>query len=224
MHSGYEIADVEFIKKHGGDIKVAKFKNLATGQVEEFDFGSLIVTPPRSQRPVFEGSDLVDSNGLIDVNPYSLQHKKYSDIFAFGDATNVPTTRGLYATLNQSVVVRNNIFDMHEGHELKAVYEGYSCFYVPYAVDRHMVFKHKYDQVPCATNFIVPRLLSNVLYKMRNKFELEYMNKLFQQKENFGYPYLKKDKYFRPLNENRFAKEHNLSKDDIFSGSLHVAH
>jgi len=30
---------------------------------------------------------LTDSKGLIDVNKYTLQHNKYDNIFAFGDAT-----------------------------------------------------------------------------------------------------------------------------------------
>jgi len=38
-------------------------------------------------------SGLADSNGLIDVNPHTLQHKTFENVLAFGSATNLPTTR-----------------------------------------------------------------------------------------------------------------------------------
>ena len=39
------------------------------------------------------GLELVDADGLIDVNPYTLQHERYENVFAFGDAIRGNITR-----------------------------------------------------------------------------------------------------------------------------------
>ncbi len=153
---------------------------------------------------------------MVTVNPYTLQHTKYQNIFSFGDCANVPTTRGLYASLNQSVVLRNNLWDYIHGNEFKAIYEGYSSFQVHHSIDRVWVFKHYYNYVPTAFNFYVPRFLGFVVFKLKNSFEKNYFQKIWQKKPNFSYPYLQKDRYFRLLNENRYVKNNNISYEDIF--------
>jgi len=141
---------------------------------------------------------------------------KYQNIFAFGDCAKLPTTKGLYAALNQSVVVRNNLWDFLHGNEMKAVYEGYSAFNVFHAVDRLWVFKHYYDYTPAATNFYLPRFLGYFGFKLKNMLERQYFARIYSKKPNSGYPYIQKDKFFRPLNENRFLKSHKLTVKDVF--------
>ena len=51
---------------------------------------------------------------------------------------------------------------------------------------------------------------------MKNSFEKNYFAKIWQKKANFSYPYLNKDRYFRPLEENRFVKNNNLTLSDIY--------
>jgi hypothetical protein len=52
---------------------------------------------------------------------------------------------------------------------------------------------------------------------LKNSFEKNYFQKIWQKKPNFSYPYLSKDRYFRPLNENRYVKHNNLTLSDIYS-------
>jgi sulfide:quinone oxidoreductase len=69
---------------------------------------------------------LADSTGYLDVDPYTLQHKKYSNIFGLGDVTNVPTTKSFYGGLSQVGVVRHNVQRHLNGLSLNAKYDGYS--------------------------------------------------------------------------------------------------
>jgi hypothetical protein len=117
--------------------------------------------------------------------------------------------------MNQSVVVRNNCMDYLQGKEFKAIYEGYSSFQINHAPDKIWLFKHKYNYEPCASNFFLPRSLGWVGYKLKNSFEKNLFSKIYQKKANFGYPYLQKDKYFRPLNENKFLQSNALGLKDI---------
>ena len=149
------------------------------------------------------------------VNPYTLQHTKYQNIFAFGDCTNTPTTKSFYGALNQSVVARNNIWSYLHGEDMNAIYEGYSAFQVHYSIDRIWIFKHLYNYQPSTFNFYVPRFLGYLAFRLKLSLERNYLAKIYQQKESFGYPYLQKDRYFRPLNENKFLKKNKISVSDV---------
>jgi hypothetical protein len=141
---------------------------------------------------------------------------KYPNIFAFGDCAKLPTTRGTYATLNQSVVVRNNVLDYLEGREMRAVYEGYSAYSVLHSIDRLWMFKHYYDYKPTEFNFYIPRFLGYLGFKLKNMLERQYFSRIYSKKPNAGYPYIQKDRFFRPIEENRFLKNNRLSVKDVF--------
>jgi sulfide:quinone oxidoreductase len=69
----------------------------------------LIAQPPSKPQKEVANGPLVDSQGLIDVNPYTLQHRKYENVFAFGSCANIPTTTSHYATMAQSAIVKHNV-------------------------------------------------------------------------------------------------------------------
>ncbi len=117
--------------------------------------------------------------------------------------------------MNQSVVVRSNLWDYLHGNEFKGIYEGYSAFQINHCIDKLWLFKHKYNYEPVPTNFMVPRALGWLCYKLKNSFEKNLFSKIYQKKANFGYPYLLKDRYFRPLNENMFLQNNNISISDV---------
>jgi len=106
--------------------------------------------------------------------------------------------------------------DYLEGREMKAVYEGYSCYNVNHAVDKLWTFKHYYNYQPTAWNFYIPRFLGWPAFILKSKMEKNYFAKLYSKKPNFGYPYLQKDKYFRPIQENKFLASKGLSVKDVF--------
>jgi hypothetical protein len=59
-------------------------------------------------------STLADANGYVDVVKETLQHKKFPNVFAIGDCTNLPTSKTAAAiAASNSILVRNltNIMD-----------------------------------------------------------------------------------------------------------------
>ena len=73
--------------------KIAVFRNVDTGEVIEKNFFQAVINPPsKPQQELIDGG-LTDSQGLVDVNPYTLKHKMYENIFAFGDCISGNTTR-----------------------------------------------------------------------------------------------------------------------------------
>ena len=65
--------------------KVGTFKNVDSGEVIEHDFFGASINPPSKPSALFKAAGIADADGLVDVNKYTLQHKKFENIFALGD-------------------------------------------------------------------------------------------------------------------------------------------
>ena len=85
----------------------------------------LHVTPPMGPLRVLKESTLSDSDGWVDVNP-TTQHKSYSNIFALGDASNVPTSKTGAAIRKQAPIVVNNLLQVMDNEMLTHHYDGYT--------------------------------------------------------------------------------------------------
>ena len=77
--------------KHG--VKIATFKNVDTGKILEKEFFSACINPPSKPHQELLDSGIATAEGVVDVNPYTLQHKRFENIFAFGDCIGINTTR-----------------------------------------------------------------------------------------------------------------------------------
>lgn len=90
-------------------------------------YDMLHLVPPNTAPDFIRNSNLVDKDGWLDVDPYTLQHKKHPNIFGLGDVTNVPTSKTGAAIRKQAPVVVNNIINLIELQTLSSKkYDGYS--------------------------------------------------------------------------------------------------
>lgn len=69
----------------------ATFINTVNNELSTFNFDFLHLAPPQTC-PTFV-SNLGAPNGFIDVNIETLRHNAYQNIFALGDAVNLPTAK-----------------------------------------------------------------------------------------------------------------------------------
>jgi sulfide:quinone oxidoreductase len=91
-------------------------------------FDMIHVTPPQSAPDFIRNSPLADAGGWIDTDKYSLQHRRYKNIFGAGDATNTPNAKTGAAVRKQAPVVVENLIALMENKPLAARYSGYgSC-------------------------------------------------------------------------------------------------
>lgn len=90
-------------------------------------YDMLHLVPPNTAPDFIKNSPLADSSGWLDVDPYSLQHTQYSNVFGLGDVANVPTSKTGAAIRKQAPVVAQNILSMVKmGHLGNKKYDGYS--------------------------------------------------------------------------------------------------
>jgi sulfide:quinone oxidoreductase len=79
------------------------------------------VTPPMSAPPALrQSTSLTDSKGFLDVHQYTLQHKRYPNVFGLGDCTNTPNGKTAAAVAGQLGVVMNNLYAYIYGKSMNA--------------------------------------------------------------------------------------------------------
>lgn len=114
-----------------GKTKTATFEQKdADGKVTTVKkkYDMIHVTPPQSAPDFIKESPLSGDSGWVDVNPATLQHSRYSNIFGLGDVTNTPNAKTAAAVRKQVPVVTKNIMNLIKGKELLEGYDGYgSC-------------------------------------------------------------------------------------------------
>jgi sulfide:quinone oxidoreductase len=107
---------------------------------------------PTTTHTSLKDAGLADSTGFLDVNPETLQHTKYDNIFGLGDVINAPTTKSFYGGLSQVAVVRHNVERKLNGLSLNAKYDGYSKTALPISPSAIANIEHKYGGQEVAFN------------------------------------------------------------------------
>ena len=105
----------------------------------------LHVGPPCAPLPVCAGSLLADAAGWIDVHKHSLQHTKYSNVFAIGDCNNCPTGKTAAKVAAEAGVLYRNIKLLMSGQSLDAQYDGYTSCPLTVGDDRLILAEFGYD-------------------------------------------------------------------------------
>lgn len=146
----YVPALMEYVERYGidlrfgsslvavdGDARVATFERKnADGGIErvERSFEMLHAVPPQRPLEFVAASPLAGADGWIDVDPATLRHVRYPDVFALGDATSTPNAKTAAAARKQAPVVAVNVLAALEERAPVAQYNGYgSC---PLTVER----------------------------------------------------------------------------------------
>ncbi|KQQ14205.1 NAD(FAD)-dependent dehydrogenase [Methylobacterium sp. Leaf123] len=121
-----------------GSAKRAWFTSTAedgTPSTVETAFDMIHVVPPQQAPDFIRQSPLADPGGWVEVDPASLRHTRFADIYGLGDACSTPNAKTAAAARKQAPVVAHNLLrDMGFISRPEAVYDGYgSC---PLTVER----------------------------------------------------------------------------------------
>ena len=100
----------------------------------ERDFTMLHAVPPQVAPTFVARSSLAGADGFVAVDPGTLRHVRYRNVFSLGDACSAPNAKTAAAVRKQAPVVAVNVLAALAGREPIAVYDGYgSC---PLTVER----------------------------------------------------------------------------------------
>ncbi|GAB4489288.1 MAG: FAD/NAD(P)-binding oxidoreductase [Raineya sp.] len=134
-------------------LKKACFTDENGNRVEQaFDF--IHVTPPQSAPDFIKNSPLAVTDnplGWVDVNKYTLQHNKYPNIFACGDAANTPNAKTGAAIRKQVPVLVENLLHLMSQETLSGKYNGYGSCPLVTGYGKLVLAEFDYDNNPIET-------------------------------------------------------------------------
>lgn len=125
--------------------KVAVFHNRATGAETVQPYDLLHITPPMSAPEVIKTSPLANADGWVEADPKTLQHPRYPNVFALGDAAGLPTSKTGAAVRKQAPVLIANLLAVMDGKVPASAYDGYTSCPVVTAYGRLVMAEFDYD-------------------------------------------------------------------------------
>ncbi|TDL31068.1 NAD(P)/FAD-dependent oxidoreductase [Jeotgalibacillus sp. S-D1] len=137
--------------KIDGPNKKATFRDLETNEEETLDYEMIHAVPYMSAPDFIKNSPLANSDGWVDVDPYTLQHKQYNNIFGLGDASSVPTSKTGAAIRKQAPTVVSNIYALMKNKKPWRKYNGYTSCPLVTSYNTLVMAEFKYNNVPSET-------------------------------------------------------------------------
>ena len=126
--------------------QTALIRDNATGATEELRYDVLNAVPPQSAPDWLKATELPalgDSGGFVEVDPQTLRHVRFPNIWSLGDAAATTNSKSGGALRKQTKVLAKNLVAARQGKPLPEKYDGYSV--CPFTVSRSTVVFAEFD-------------------------------------------------------------------------------
>jgi sulfide:quinone oxidoreductase len=140
VHTSSEVTEVD------PDSRQVKIVDNMSKTVDTVAYDMLHVVAPQSAPDWIKASPIADPGnpaGWVDVDQYTMQHKRFDDIFSLGDVGSTPNSKTGAAVRKQAPVVVTNLLESLQGNPPSARYNGYgSC---PLTTSRRTMLLAEFD-------------------------------------------------------------------------------
>lgn len=121
------------------------------------DFDLLVTVPLHGGADYIERSpDLGDPLGFVQTDKATLQALAKPNVFALGDATDLPTSKAGSVTHFEGEVLSENVVRFLAGDELKTGYDGHANCFIETGFHRALLIDFNYDTEPLPGRFPTP--------------------------------------------------------------------
>lgn len=126
----------------------APAREIRTFDDRRIGYDLLVTVPVHAGARSLAQSGLVDHAGFVEVDPATLQARGDPDVFAVGDAADLPTAKSGSAAHHAGDALIENIVARAHGHELPARYDGQVECFVETGDDRAVLLAYDYATPP----------------------------------------------------------------------------
>jgi sulfide:quinone oxidoreductase len=140
----------------------------------------LLVTIPLHGGPAYVGRSpgLGDELGFVATDPHTMQSKVAPNVFAIGDATNLPTSKAGSVTHFEGETLVENVRRFIDGDELEASFDGHANCFIETGFHKALLIDFNYDVEPLPGRYPEPHVGPLPLLKQSR---LNHMAKLLFQ-------------------------------------------
>jgi sulfide:quinone oxidoreductase len=138
---------------NAGEVDGARGK-LVSYDERELDFDLLVTIPLHGGAPYVERSPgLGDALGFVPTNKTTLQSHVKPNVFALGDATDLPTSKAGSVTHFEAEVLTENVARLLAGKELETGYDGHANCFIETGFHRALLIDFNYETEPLPGHF-----------------------------------------------------------------------
>lgn len=145
VHKNSELVEVD------ADGRQAVIENHSDHSKQSITYDVMHVVPPQSAPDWLKATALADPDnpaGYVEVDKHTLQHTRYPNVFALGDAGSTPNSKTGAAIRKQAPVVTRNLTAAAQGRPLTASYDGYASCPVTTARNKMLLAEFDYTMQP----------------------------------------------------------------------------
>lgn len=132
-------------------------------------FDMLHVVPPQVGLDVVRSSPLANAAGWIEVDPATLRHARYENVFALGDSTSTSNAKTAAAVRIQAPVVVKNLMTAMRGKPLNHTYDGYGSCPLTVAYGKIMLAEFSYGGKVTPSFPLDPRVPRRSMWHLKTK-------------------------------------------------------
>lgn len=134
--------------KVDGDRQMVYFKDLKTGEVIADSYDLMNVCPHQKPNDVTAAAPFSDGNGFVDVDQYTLQSKKYENVFGVGDSNNSPNPKTAASIFAATPTVIHNINCVLQNRKTLPSFDGYGSCPIFVGDDKLLLAEFTFGGVP----------------------------------------------------------------------------
>lgn len=123
---------------------------------KEVEYDLLVTVPTNMGDPLIERSGFGDDLNFVPTNKATLQTKVKDNIFAIGDATNVPASKAGSVAHFEAEILTDNILRYINGEPLKAEFDGHANCFVETGHGKALLIDFNYTHEPTTGTFPLP--------------------------------------------------------------------
>mmetsp|Transcript_3833 Transcript_3833/g.3314 ORF Transcript_3833/g.3314 Transcript_3833/m.3314 type:complete len:164 (+) Transcript_3833:2-493(+) len=124
------------------------------------------VCPPQRPNQVTASAAFSDGNGFVDVDQYTLQSKKYENVFGVGDSNNSPNPKTAASIFASTPTVIHNINCVLQGVKTLPSFDGYGSCPIFVGDDKLLLAEFTFGGVPNESFSKYPGIDQSKPYKM----------------------------------------------------------
>ena len=123
---------------------------------ESVEYDLLVTVPTNMGSPMIERSGFGDELNFVPTDKATLQSTVKENIFAVGDATNLPTSKAGSVAHFEGEILTENILRYINGEELKADFDGHANCFIETGHGKALLIDFNYTQEPVTGTFPFP--------------------------------------------------------------------
>jgi sulfide:quinone oxidoreductase len=123
---------------------------------KEVAYDLLVTVPTNMGDEMIERSGFGDDLNFVPTDKNTLQSTVKDNIFAIGDATNIPASKAGSVAHFESEILTENILRFIEGKELKASFDGHANCFIETGHGKALLIDFNYSHEPVTGSFPLP--------------------------------------------------------------------